>query len=614
MLEELQAQYLAKFPQRIQTLQEALQDHQAGGEGLTTLRHLAHGLRGSGASYGFPAISQAAGELEDAPLDQVAARVFDLVAVLESPRSFEARRTILLVSPDAGFTGQFASRLSDDRRKVRVVKTGREALRICQASPPVLVLLELLLPDVDGRRLLKALRGTAGMEGIPLLVVATRGNSRLREECFALGADHYFDKACDPSLLVSTVSATLERKSRRSSTGHMRIMSRLLSRRAFSDHYEQRLRSRQAGSGCLLLIALGQLPEQDREAVVQGVAGVILKDLRAADQLVRWGEAELLLWAKETFAPGARSLLERVGARVRAREISVGDQVYRVGIQGGIAAVDRLAPPLEELLKRARASLQQAQARVGVTAGSRDAKETRRVLLAEDDPEFAGLVKYVLGQSGLVVEHLSSGEGVLERGLVLQPTLFVLDVRLPGVDGFELVRRIRAHPVLRSTPIVLLTALGAEEDVVKGLELGADDYIIKPCSPKELLARVQRLLSLQRVQESEFQPGSMAGRFTRGSLVELVQMLANKSKSGTLAVSAEHLTGQLDFSEGLLVRILSSSGLHGIEAAHELLACEEGRFEFAPAGAQSPAGAQTPVIRVESLLLEAMRRRDEGQP
>lgn len=614
MLEELRALYLAKLPKRIKTLHEALEDHQAGGEGLATLLHLAHGLRGSGASYGFPAISRAAGELEDAPLAQVAARVFDLVAVLESPSAFEEQQTILLVSADSGFTAQLAPRLSEGSRRVQIVKTGREALRICQTSPPVLVLLELILPDVDGRRLLHALPRTAGLEGVPLLVVATRGNTRLREECFALGANHYFDKACDLSLLVSTVSATLKQKSRPGSSSHMRIMSRLLSRRAFGDYYEQRIRSRQAGNGCLILISLGELPEGDREAVVQRVAGVILKDLRTADLLARWGETELMLWAKDTFSPGARRLLARIEAGVQEQEISAGGQVYRVGVQGGIAVVDRLPPPLEVILKQARSNLRQEEERVGVTAGSRDANETRSVLLAEDDPEFAGLVKYVLSQSGLVVEHLSSGEGVLERGLVLRPTLFVLDVRLPGVDGFELVRRIRAHPLLRGTPIVLLTALGAEEDVVRGLELGADDYIVKPCSPKELQARVQRLLALRRPGESEFKPGSMAGQFTGGNLVELVQMLANNSKSGTMAVSSEQLTGQLDFREGALIRALSSSGQHGLEAAHELLACEEGRFEFAPARENEPATPQNLTVRVESLLLEAMRRRDEGRP
>jgi len=606
--------YLGKLPKRISALQAALDDHQAGGEGLATIRHLAHGLRGSGASYGFPAISRAAAELEDAPLEHLAARVFDLVSVLQAPSAPEEQKTILIVSADPGFTGPLAPHLAGESRKVQIVRTGREALRLCQTSPPAVVLLELILPDIDGRRLLKALRRTAGLEDAPLLVVATRGNTRLREECFALGANHYFDKACDPSLLVSTVSATLERRDRRTSSSQMRIMSRLLSRRAFCDYYGRRLHDRQPGSGCLILIALGDLPEGDREAVVQRVAGVVLKDLRTSDQLARWGETELLLWAKETFAPGARRLLERIASKVQAREIPAGDQVYRVSIQGGIAGLDRQPPPLEELLKRARTSLSQEQKRVGVTAGARVANDAQRVLLAEDDPEFAGLVKYVLGQSGLAVEHLASGEGVLERGLVLRPTLFVLDVRLPGVDGFELVRRIRSHPVLRGTPIVLLTALGAEQDVVKGLELGADDYIIKPCSPKELLARVQRLLALQRGSESEFQPGSMAGQFTGGNLVELVQMLANNSKSGTLAVSSEHLTGQLDFRDGALVRVLSSSAQHGSEAAHELLACEEGRFEFAPAGELDPGGPQESSIRVGSLLLEAMRRRDEQQP
>jgi len=92
------------------------------------------------------------------------------------------------------------------------------------------------------------------------------------------------------------------------------------------------------------------------------------------------------------------------------------------------------------------------------------------------------------------VRSFVNGGSVLSEALREMPSLFVLDVMLPGADGFELCRQIRQTPLLSVTPIIFLTAKTAEADRVKGLELGGDDYITKPFSPRELVARVRSIL------------------------------------------------------------------------------------------------------------------------
>jgi len=87
-----------------------------------------------------------------------------------------------------------------------------------------------------------------------------------------------------------------------------------------------------------------------------------------------------------------------------------------------------------------------------------------------------------------------SGSGVVEQGLLEPPSLFLLDVMLPGMDGFDLCRQIRGAESLAKIPVIFLTAKTAEADRVKGLELGGDDYITKPFSPRELVARVRTVL------------------------------------------------------------------------------------------------------------------------
>jgi DNA-binding response OmpR family regulator len=116
------------------------------------------------------------------------------------------------------------------------------------------------------------------------------------------------------------------------------------------------------------------------------------------------------------------------------------------------------------------------------------------VFVVEDDEDIARLVSHNLQTNGFDVQSFVSGGSVVSEALREMPSLFVLDVMLPGADGFDLCRQIRQTPTLLSTPIIFLTAKTTETDRVKGLELGGDDYITKPFSPRELVARVRSVL------------------------------------------------------------------------------------------------------------------------
>ena len=118
-----------------------------------------------------------------------------------------------------------------------------------------------------------------------------------------------------------------------------------------------------------------------------------------------------------------------------------------------------------------------------------------KILVAEDDPTIADVVCRYLVHDGHDVEHVADGTTALHRALSGSPDLVVLDVMLPGMDGFEVCRRLRRSV---TTPVVLLTALGSESDRITGLEIGADDYLTKPFSPRELTLRVQAVLRRAR--------------------------------------------------------------------------------------------------------------------
>jgi DNA-binding response OmpR family regulator len=117
-----------------------------------------------------------------------------------------------------------------------------------------------------------------------------------------------------------------------------------------------------------------------------------------------------------------------------------------------------------------------------------------RVLVVEDSQDIADLIRHFLERSGHTVTRLASGSDGLRQARASPPDLIVLDLMLPGLDGLHVCQALRAEPATASIPIIMLTARGEEADRVRGLELGADDYVTKPFSPKELVARVSALL------------------------------------------------------------------------------------------------------------------------
>jgi DNA-binding response OmpR family regulator len=126
----------------------------------------------------------------------------------------------------------------------------------------------------------------------------------------------------------------------------------------------------------------------------------------------------------------------------------------------------------------------------------------RRVLLVDDDPTVAEVASSYLRATGFVVEEARDGFAALQAAERMAPDLVVLDRMLPGIDGLEVFRRLRGR---MSAPVILLTALGSEDDRIAGLEAGADDYLAKPFSPRELVLRVQSVL---RRSIGEFTPES----------------------------------------------------------------------------------------------------------
>lgn len=175
------------------------------------------------------------------------------------------------------------------------------------------------------------------------------------------------------------------------------------------------------------------------------------------------------------------------------------------------------------------------------------------VLVVEDEPDIRNLIVFHLAREGFHCRTAATGVEALREVRTHPPDLIVLDLLLPEMDGLEVCRRIRADPAAAALPLIMLTAKADEVDRVVGLEMGADDYLVKPFSPKELVARVRAVLRRARVPVSSptLRAGSLvldAARHTV-ALADTALVLTPKEfdllqalmEGGGRALSREHL-------------------------------------------------------------------------
>ncbi|MBP8537917.1 response regulator transcription factor [Streptomyces sp. MK37H] len=155
-----------------------------------------------------------------------------------------------------------------------------------------------------------------------------------------------------------------------------------------------------------------------------------------------------------------------------------------------------------------------------------------RVLVVDDDPTVAEVVAGYLGRAGFAVDRAADGPGALARAAARRPDLVVLDLMLPGMDGLEVCRALRDKgPV----PVIMLTARGDEEDRILGLEIGADDYVTKPFSPRELVLRVESVLRRGRTGPrvpGSSGPGPGPGEVTHRAGITLDPLARRAARDG----------------------------------------------------------------------------------
>ena len=232
---------------------------------------------------------------------------------------------------------------------------------------------------------------------------------------------------------------------------------------------------------------------------------------------------------------------------------------------------------------------------------------TWRVLIADDDPLALKMMRDGLAKLSVTVLDARDGEQVMRLARAEHPDLILLDVMMPRMDGFQVIARLRQDLATAEIPVMFISALGTSKDKVRGLELGAEDYLAKPIDSAELRARVQRVL--QKIRPPHRVIPMASGQLAAMNLMSLIQMFEGERGAACLLLTCGDAHGGIVFKDGKISQA-AQGRRKGKAAVYQLLTWREGTFDMmapdASGQVDGPVDAPT-----QALLMEGIRRLDE---
>lgn len=406
----------------------------------------------------------------------------------------------LIVSQDAATREQILATVSVPGMEWRVFAHTRDALQAVAYQDPSLILITLEESRTGLDKLLSAFPEAA-------TVAIVDDMSSLEDNALPQRMDHVLEKDWIQRFLPTLVHKQLIQRWRDTHQRKRDYLTGLPSLLGIRQHFEQlqelfaRIKTPFA-LAVLDLPALAQIEETHGPYLasewVKAVARSLSFYLRGSDMVGRWVPDKFILLLPQTSVQGALIALERCQHRLEKEAPMPGQPPAGLPmIRAGLTDV-KPHKGFEEALHQAYQFLCKSW-EPGAPAVQYEAEDLKapsrfHILLLDDDPIVQEMLRFIFAREGYEVTQLNSGHDIIEV-LERDPiSLLVLDVKMPGMDGFEVLRLIRSRREFDGLPIVMLTSMKGEEDVAKGFEYGANDYLYKPFSPTELMIRVKRFL------------------------------------------------------------------------------------------------------------------------
>jgi DNA-binding response OmpR family regulator len=235
-----------------------------------------------------------------------------------------------------------------------------------------------------------------------------------------------------------------------------------------------------------------------------------------------------------------------------------------------------------------------------------------RVLVVDDDATLLRQTVAALRSEGYEVMEAGQGAEALSVALSERPGAILSDVTMPVMDGWQLLRMVRARPELEGIPVLFHTNLDSDSERLRGYTLGVDDYVDKPAQPQDLAERIERAVTRRRAASGDVGgKASLRGDLRHVALPTLLTLLELESRSGLLTLSGDAASAEVDLVDGRVqgVRVTPAAGGAGdMDRICHLLDWSRGEFELTPGDRPATGG---PGLRVTEILLEHARRSDE---
>jgi two-component system cell cycle response regulator len=508
-MEDVKKWYRGSLPASIEALRTARKSLGKSQGNIDSVRRICHSLRGTAAGHGFSALSESARSVEQAKPEEMAEGLDRLLAELNkitvalTPGDVPG---ILVVEHDAQMARLLETILIGPDREIVTAGGAAEALAILEERQMSLIILDLSLPDTDGRNFLVVLRERSATAGVPVIVLSGMGGPQPKTECFALGADAYFEKPLAPEVLKAAVAARLHKSVEHRREARQDALTGLPNRASFCEAFQRAaaLAGRKKEFLTLGLLDFDLLRRINDnlghvagDAALRHAARAFSDALRRSDLLARWGGDEFALLLPNTNLQGARFALEKMFNMLASAPFRSQDgRPVPLSFSAGLvsvppeAVVEKVMAEADRYLYLAKTS---GRGRM-VSESDPSMQPTQKILLAESDEIVASAVAASLQREGFEVFRCKDGAEALNAALANPFSLLILDLKQDDLGGRSLLSEIRRHARGKPLPVLMITSLGKDSDVVRGFELGADDYLVKPFSPYDLMTRVHNLL------------------------------------------------------------------------------------------------------------------------
>ena len=508
-MEEARKWYRTSLPASIDALKAARKTLGRTADGADAVRRIAHSLQRPDASHGMRALIDSARAVEKGPTEELPLLLDQLLSELTRANSALGAGElpgILVIEHDPQMARLLETLLTGADREVVAAGSGGEALEAVENRQFALVILDLNLPDADGRTVLMQLRDRSATAGVPVMVLSSMGGSQPKTECFALGADAYFEKPLAPEVLKAAVSARLHHSVEHRRESRQDALTGLPNRAAFREGYQRTvaMAARKQEPTSLALLDFDMLKRINDtlghvagDAALRHAAGVFTASLRRSDFLARWGGDEFVLLLPNTTLMGAHFVLDKLlGALASSPFRTLDGRPVGLSFSAGLISVSPNATLESGIAEADRyLFLAKSHGRGRIVAESDPARpRTQRILLAESDAGVAAMVMGSLSREGFEVVHCRDGSDALRAALATPCSLWILDLQQQDLTGRSLLADLQAHWRGQRVPVLLIAPLGREEAVAQEFRQGADDYLVKPFTAQDLTTRVHNLL------------------------------------------------------------------------------------------------------------------------